>query len=549
MQRMRWFLIIFLAFVFFAGYSFWLLHNRQLVCLEQRVADRLIEIEKTTQGRPETKVVETMVSKYQPWGLLQKKVHDTVCRVSVFHTEFDWLQPFKTPRQKEGSGSGFFINEEGDFITNAHVVDQAYAIGIQIPSCGLEIFDAEVRGIAFDRDFALVRLSEHSKERIREILGKIPYLKLGDSDVVRRTDEVMALGYPLGQEGLKSTIGVVSGKEWDKIQIDAAINPGSSGGPVLNINGGVVGVACSGVIGAQNIGYIIPVNTLQLILDDLSKNRLLRRPFLGVFFSPCATQELIEYLGNPAPGGCYVIDVYKGSPMHKAGIKAGDMIYQMNGYLVDSYGHMQVPWSEDRISVIDYGGRLKVGEKISMIIYRNGERKELSADFDFGALPPIRTLYPGYEDIDYEIIGGMVVMPLTINHVAILASEMHSLIKYSPVDIRNLLEPVLIITHIFPGSQARRSRVLAKGMELKEVNGMSVKTLEEFRKAVHKSANSKFLTIKTSQDQFAAIKLDALLADEPRLSRDYRYPVTALVRDLFKQTKGGDISSAIYQMG
>src|SRR3972149_8771695 len=141
--------IVFLVFIF-AFHIFISLYKKRVL---SQIQHRVTQLEHSVQEKlqqPAEKVVETVVSKCQPWGVLQQHVHDCVGRVSVYYAEFDWLQPFKTPRQKEGSGSGFFINDEGDFITNAHVVDQAYAIGIQIPSCGLEIFDAEVRGISFD---------------------------------------------------------------------------------------------------------------------------------------------------------------------------------------------------------------------------------------------------------------------------------------------------------------------------------------------------------------------------------------------------------------
>ena len=511
--------------------------------------DRINLLEKTVeekmQQQPQTKVVETVVSKCQPWGELQKEVHNCVARVSVYYAEFDWLQPFKTPRQKEGVGSGFFINEEGDFITNAHVVDEAYSIGIQIPSMGQEIFDAQVKGVSFDRDLALVQLSDQAKERLRSQLGKIPYLQFGDSDIIRRADEIMALGYPLGQEGLKSTIGVVSGKELDKIQIDAAINPGSSGGPVLNVDGKVIGISCSGILSAQNVGYIIPIDELKLIIDDLYKVRFLRRPFLGIISYP-ASSELTEFLKNPEPGGCYVADVFKGSPLHKAGVQAGDMIYQMNGYDIDLYGKMKVPWSEDRITLIDFGGRLKVGEPILMVVYRNGERKEFKATFDHMELPPVRIMHPGYDDIDYEIIGGMVIMELTRNHLPLLIGDSMThmktaLLKYE--DPKNQFEPTLIITHLFPGSQACRSRAIFPGMILKEVNGLCVKNLKEFRDSVQKEKNRGFLTIKTTDNILVALKIASIIEDEPRLSKDYRYPLTTLTRDLIEREKGGPISS------
>lgn len=504
---------------------------------------KVIDLDKRLQERKNApKVVETVVSKCQPWGLLQQRVRDTVGRVSVHVVEFNWLQPYKTPRQKEASGSGFFINEEGDFITNAHVVNQAYAIGIQISSMGQEIFDMTVKGVSFERDLALLQLSEHGKERIRSVLGEIPYLKLGDADVVRRADEIMALGYPLGQEYLKSTVGVISGKEHDRIQMDAAINPGSSGGPVLNIDGKVVGISSSGVVSAQNVGYIIPVNELKLILNDLYTERLLRKPFLGVFSNP-ASIDLTEFLGNPLPGGCYIVDVYKGSPLHKSGVRSGDMIYEMDGHTVDLYGQMQVPWSEDRITLLDYVSRLELGQKISFVVYRKGKRFDFSTTFEHAQLPPIRVMHPGYEEIDYEVIGGFVVMELARNHLPYLVNQVPSLIRYE--DIKNQLDSTLIITHVFPGSQAQRCRALFQGMIIKEINGVAVKSLAEFRQAVQKSLGTGYLTVKTTDDIMAALNFVNVMQDEPRLSRDYRYPPTQLVRGLVQKIFGGPVSSSI----
>ena len=84
--------------------------------------------------------------------------------------------------------------------------------------------------------------------------------------LVRRSDEVLALGYPLGQQSLKSTTGVISGREQHLIQMSAAINPGNSGGPLLNVNGEVVGINSAIIQGAQNVGYIIPINDLKMRL-------------------------------------------------------------------------------------------------------------------------------------------------------------------------------------------------------------------------------------------------------------------------------------------
>ena len=120
---------------------------------------------------------------------------------------------------------------------------------------------------------------------IKRVLGSIPFLPLGDSDLIHRSDEVLALGYPLGQQSLKSTTGVISGREQHLIQMSAAINPGNSGGPSLNTKGEVIGINSAGIPAAQNVGYMIPINDLKIVLADLYKVKLLRKPFLGVLFN------------------------------------------------------------------------------------------------------------------------------------------------------------------------------------------------------------------------------------------------------------------------
>ncbi len=110
---------------------------------------------------PTKEVVEKIVTKNDPWLAVQPKVKDTVVQVFSQVGEFNWLEPYKTPNQSEGRGSGFFINEDGDIITNAHVVDQAKAVSIQIPSLGKEQFEVEIIGVSFDRDIALLRLKKN----------------------------------------------------------------------------------------------------------------------------------------------------------------------------------------------------------------------------------------------------------------------------------------------------------------------------------------------------------------------------------------------------
>src|SRR5699024_2260068 len=122
--------------------------------------------------------------------------------------------------------------------------------------------------------------------------------------------------------------------------------------------------------------------------------------------------------------------------LDKAGVKRGDMIYQLNGHKIDVYGEMNVPWSEDKISIVDYVSRLSIGQDVSLVLYRNGTRKEVTVTFGQIDDMAIRTVYPGLEPIDYEVLCGMVVMPLTINHIQLLAPAATGLARYAEMKYR-----------------------------------------------------------------------------------------------------------------
>ena len=478
------------------------------------------------------------------WSDLQVLTKDTVVQIFTQGAQFNWLEPYKAPNQFQVSGSGFFVNADGSIITNAHVVSEAKSVSIQIPSLGKRRYDVDVIGVSPERDLALLKLRQPDHDRILKELGKMPVLNLGDSDKVHRADEIMALGYPLGQQSLKSTTGVVSGREHIggdyMIQISAPINPGSSGGPSLSLHGDVIGVNRAGIMEAQNVGYIIPSNEVKLFLRQLEQVpvinsiKFLRRPFLGVLFNN-ATEYLTSFLGNPPPGGLYVVETYKGSPLHKAGILPGDMIYEIDGHVIDVFGEMNVPWSEDKISIVDYVSRLMLGDKVNLVIYRSGTRKEISFAFSQVELAPIRGIYAGYEKIDYEILGGMVVMPLALNHLPLLLQNAPELVHY--MEFKNQMEPALIVPHVLPDSFALRSRTLVRGAIIQEINGEKVKTLDEFRKAVKKSTDSGFLTVKTSENVFTVFPFQELLAEEQKLAQNYFYQLSPFVRELLETNK------------
>ncbi|MBU1007785.1 trypsin-like peptidase domain-containing protein [Candidatus Dependentiae bacterium] len=524
--------LVMLGGVGFGGY--FLYQRDKVVQYQLYQLSKTIDIEKKSVTVAPT-IIRANGASVTTWIDVQRQVKNTVVKIICDVAAFHWLEPYNPPMVSSGSGSGFFINSDGDIVTNWHVVNQAQLVQIEIPALGAERLTVEVAGISPERDVALLRLTQYAKERIAKVLGDIPFLKFGNSDEVRREQDVLALGYPLGVQALKSTQGIVSGRErislikQSCIQTTAPLNPGNSGGPAINSAGQVVGINFAGMGKAQNVGYIIPINDVKSAIKDLHKIRLLRRPLLGCSLEP-ANEDMIEFLGNPKPGGFYIAKVFKNMMLEKFGVQAGDMIYEVNGYQVDRFGRAAVPWNEDKVSMLEILDRLEVGDKIYMVIYRNGERKEIEFMLEPRFLQPVRFIYPDFEEIDYETIAGIVVMELAQNHLPILAEQAHALLAYESPEKQ--YEPALVVSSVQPTSLANKLRLLYPGMIISEVNGEPVKTLEEFRVAVRKSKKTRFLTIRTQEHWFVVFSVDNIVLDEDRLSKIYQFEKSKLIDEI-----------------
>jgi len=469
------------------------------------------------------------------WGEIQDFAQNAVVQIFAQVGKFNWTEPYKIEDQYEGRGSGFLINEEGFLITNTHVVNEAKLVWVHIPALGREPLYTDVVSICPDVDIALLRLQEGSMQKIRALLGAIPYLTLGDSDQLYRAESVLTLGYPLGQYRLKSSTGVVSGRELldghALIQITAPINPGNSGGPLLNLRGQVIAIAIASVPLASNIGYAIPINDLKIIIDNLYTQNLIQKPQLGIQLM-FASDEKATYLNNPIPAGLYVTNVFKGSLADKIGLQAGDMIYECNGVRLDPYGDAVVEWSSNKVSFFELMSRIKIGEKASLVIYREGKRLPLEFMYDVVQIFNIRSMYPDYESVEYETIAGLVIMELSSNHLPDLIEGAPELIKYQLA--QNRLNSVLVISHMLPGSYAHRLRMLRIGDIITEINGKKVKTLHDMRRVIKQSSTTGLLTLKTELSAFVVFSLAKILEGESRLCKGFAYPLSKMVQTLYR---------------
>ena len=236
-----------------------------------------------------------------------------------------------TPRQ--GLGSGFIISEDGQIVTNHHVVAGAETVTVKLADG--RSFDAEVVGSDAMTDIALLKVAADVD---------LPKVDFGTSKTLRVGDEVVAVGNPFGLGGTV-TSGIISalsrdiqaGPFDDFIQTDAAINRGNSGGPLFNNDGEVVGVNTAILSpggGSVGIGFSVPSDLVQTIVADLADDGLVERGWLGVQIRQM-TPEVANVLGYDEPRGAVIEAVSEDSPAAKAGLKKGDIILSFGDTEVD----------------------------------------------------------------------------------------------------------------------------------------------------------------------------------------------------------------------
>src|SRR5438270_1909799 len=276
-------------------------------------------------------------------------------------------------RRQLSGGSGFIISPDGYILTNNHVVEDAAKVevhyGADENGSGGHTVTAQIVGRDPETDIALLKIVSTTP---------LPSISLGDSDRIRKGDWAIAVGNPFQFENTL-TVGVISAKGRtlglgdttrsfeNFIQTDAAINFGNSGGPLMNINGEVVGIntAIRGG-GAQGLGFATPINTAKRLLPQLKQGKV-TRGYLGMSITD-VTENTAKALHLPEARGAEVESTEPGAPAEKAGIQHGDIIVDIDGK----------PIRNNR-ELIDYISYLPVGSTVKVGILRNGQHEVLTA--------------------------------------------------------------------------------------------------------------------------------------------------------------------------
>lgn len=275
-----------------------------------------------------------------------------------FSNQHKFLNKPSLPQDEvpRGVGSGFIISIDGYLLTNAHVVDGASNVYVTLND--RREFKARIIGSDARTDVALLKINSTN----------LPHLIMGDSDKIRAGEWVLAIGSPFGLENTV-TAGIISAKARDTgdylplIQTDVAVNPGNSGGPLINMKGEVIGInsqiySRSG--GFMGISFAVPIDEALRVSDQLKINGKVTRGRIGVQIGG-VTKEVAESLGLTKVQGALIHRIESNGPAEKAGLKAGDIILKFNGLIIDK------PSDLPRIV-----GNTKPGMRVAVSVWRKG---------------------------------------------------------------------------------------------------------------------------------------------------------------------------------
>ena len=387
------------------------------------------------------------------------------------------------PRQRGTAlGSGFIISKDGIVVTNNHVIENADEIKIEMLDGSM--LSAEVIGTDPKTDIAILKI-DTSEE--------LPFVKFGNSDILRAGDWVVAIGNPFGQ-GFSVSAGIVSargrelnGRYDDYIQTDAAINRGNSGGPLFDVEGNVVGVNTA-ILSPNGlsigIGYSMSSNVVSKVVEQLIEYGETQRGWLGVRIQDIS-EDIAESLGLSEVAGALVTSVPDG-PAQNAGIKSGDVIVDFDGVNVN-----------DTRSLIRIVGSSKVGKTVIIGIMRDGKKIEIKVKL--GRFEEAEaSARKQQQSPSIEIISGLA--------ISIINDKVRS-----EFQLDEELKGVIILD-IDPDSKAAEKGLMI-GDVVVEVGQKLVQTPEDFQKQLNvskdKGRTAALLLVKRGQQElFVALPLN-----------------------------------------
>jgi S1-C subfamily serine protease len=419
-------------------------------------------------------------------------VREAMVKIFAVQNRPDYTNPWNMFGPASLSGSGCVISGNR-ILTNAHVVSDHTFIQVRLFGQSRK-YEAKVLAVSHEADLALLTVNEP------DFFKGVKPLEIGELAKVQQA--VVVYGFPQGGDALSTTTGVVSRIEHQvyahsmldllAVQIDAAINPGSSGGPVL-VDDKIIGVAMQFLGNSENIGYMVPVPVINHFLDDLKDHHYDGFPEDGIFCQTMDNDGLRKMYGmKDDQSGCLVYRVIPGSPAEKV-VKPGDVVMQIDGHKVADDGTVEFR-PKERTSLNYYVQAHQVGDEMKLNILRSGrdEQVKLKLDLPVG----VNQLVP-LEQYDvqptYFIYGGLVFEPLTVNYLKTwgatwFANAPKNLVASFQFDqLTEVGEKIVVLTRVLP-DEVNKGYHNSGDYRIVKVNGQPIDNLKDLVRIVEGSS-------------------------------------------------------------
>lgn len=454
----------------------------------------------------------------------------SVIKVFVVTSKPNYLLPWQMNRQEQCTGSAFYIGEKR-LLTNAHVVRDWTTVRVRRHG-GSHKYEAKVLCVNNACDLALLSVEE-------DVFWEgMDGLKISET-IPELYENAMVIGYPLGGDNVCVTRGVVSrvttlpyedtkfflpNQELIAIQLDAAINSGNSGGPALDENGRIVGVAFSGYAGsADNIGYIIPHPVIHNFLRQYEKDPVVSRVCdCGLGYMLCENPSLRKrYNISSKYSGVLVTKVSKLGAAARGGVKEHDVILSIDGCNVQNDGTIDFR-QDERLAFIHKVGSRVIGESMKLEVLRNG--KVLKLTIEGGPSPELvpRHRSPGTRP-SYLIVGGIIFTALTCGLLDVAVEAISEEAWQSGrAAIKELGEQVIVIIAVL-GHPVNHGYDIHRLPLLSEFNGKKVLNMQDLYNKV-RAVKKGFLDFKLGDGKSFILDVDECKKTEEEILRTYAIP-------------------------
>ena len=447
----------------------------------------------------------------------REKIKNAVVKIDIVQHNYDVLSPWNSSTQ-QGSGSGLII-EGGLILTNAHVAANSTFLEVQRHG-ETQRHEAEVVYISHESDLALLRTKDANAYK------NVQPLTLGDLPKMQQPVEVY--GFPIGGNTLSVTRGVVSriekqnyvhtGENLMAVQVDAAINFGNSGGPVIS-DGKVVGVAMQSNFMTENIGYMIPMPIIRHVLNDVKDGKVDGYGFHGFLAQSMENPSMRHRYGlNNEQTGMLVHKIYKSSPADGK-IQSGDIVTEIDGHKIENNGTVEFRPGEF-IDYTHYIDMHQIGENLNIKIIRNGKPAEVSLHLDKPGKEYLLVKPNQYDkQPSYFIFGGFVFMPLNQDVIDAMENPPAriSALTYETPDANR--DEAVVMTSVLP-ADINKDHHQDRRLLIQKVDGQPVHNFRDFvSKITH--ANTDFITLEAADDYQIVIDRKEAIARQPDILKQY----------------------------